>query len=36
MSPYAVKTASLIRKVCPCDGSYEKAGWAKYEIGVIV
>ena len=36
MSPYAVKTASLIRKVCPSDGSYEKAGWAKYEIGVIV
>jgi len=29
------QTAALLRKVSPAEGDYEKAGWAKNQIGVI-
>ena len=27
-------TAALLRKVMPVNGDYEKAGWAKFDVGV--
>lgn len=30
---YRVKTAAVIRKLNCSDGIYQKAGWAKYEVG---
>lgn len=32
---YRTQTASLLRKAAPVDGDYEKAGWAKKEVGTI-
>ena len=34
MANCSAKTAALLRKAYFVDGSYTKAGWAKYEIGV--
>lgn len=35
MTSYCVKTAALLRKVYFVGGSYEKAGWARYEISTL-
>lgn len=32
---YRTQTAALLRKAAPVDGDYEKAGWAKEEVGTI-
>lgn len=32
---YRTETAALLRKVFPANGNYERAGWAKYQIGII-
>ena len=34
-SAATANAAALLRKVLPCEGDYEKAGWARHQVGEI-
>ncbi|MBQ8432553.1 MAG: family 20 glycosylhydrolase [Clostridia bacterium] len=35
MLPARTRSAALLRRVMPCGGDYEKAGWSRHQVGEI-